>query len=218
MLGRLAALDYLIGVLYNMVEKKSTARFRNFATVVYPESAPDGWLDIVSDEHIPVFVSPLHQPDDKDKKPHYHVLAMYEGKKSNDQVADFFKRFGGVGLLVVQSIRGYARYLCHLDEVDKPKYDVNEVISFAGADYINVIGLPVDRQKAIKEMQDFCNAYDLVSFSLLCDYAAAKRPDWHRILTESCSYYMSKWMSSRKWSRENGFLHIVDKETGDIIF
>lgn len=57
---------------------RSKVRTRNFATVVYPESAPADWLDIINDLHIPCFVSPLHDQDldakGKPKKPHYHVV------------------------------------------------------------------------------------------------------------------------------------------------
>ena len=47
-----------------MSEKKSIdSRYRNFACVVYPESAPDNWQSILSDHHISAFISPLHDKD-----------------------------------------------------------------------------------------------------------------------------------------------------------
>ena len=45
------------------VEKQITKRFRNYATVVYPESAPENWQEILSDQIIPAFISPLHDSD-----------------------------------------------------------------------------------------------------------------------------------------------------------
>ena len=36
-------------------------RTRNYATVIYPESAPDNWMQILSESKIPMFISPLHQ-------------------------------------------------------------------------------------------------------------------------------------------------------------
>ena len=42
-----------------MAEKKSsTGRYRNFATIVYPESAVSDWQEILSSYHVPAFVSP----------------------------------------------------------------------------------------------------------------------------------------------------------------
>ena len=66
-----------------MAEKRT----RNFATVVYPESAPENWMDILNDYHVPAFVSPLHEFDfnatGETKKAHYHVMVMYDNVKSN---------------------------------------------------------------------------------------------------------------------------------------
>lgn len=67
-------------------EKTRDTRVRNFATVVYPESAPENWQDILSRHCVPAFISPLHDkdinPTGEPKKPHYHVVLMFEGKKS----------------------------------------------------------------------------------------------------------------------------------------
>lgn len=201
--------------------KKSIQRYRNFATVVYPDSAPADWLSIIEAQCTPALVSPFHgddvNADGTKKKGHYHVLFFYEGKKSLDQVSSVFSKFSGVGCEVVGSMRGYARYLCHLDNPDKVQYKVDDVRSFGGADYLDIIGLPSDRYKCIIEMEDFVERYDVMSFHLLAKYAAAHRSDWHKILVESASVYMREYLKSRKWSAEMGYLHIVDKVNGDII-
>ena len=38
-------------------------RTRNFATVVYPESAPENWIDLLKRQCVPAFISPLHNED-----------------------------------------------------------------------------------------------------------------------------------------------------------
>lgn len=68
------------------MDKKVDARYRNFGTVVYPDSAPDDWMEIVSSYHVPAFISPIHDSDlnpvgNEHKKDHFHVMFMYEGKK-----------------------------------------------------------------------------------------------------------------------------------------
>lgn len=196
-------------------------RARNFATVVYPESAPAEWLDILSEHCIPAFISPLHDkdinPTGEPKKPHYHVIIMFEGKKSIDQVKEVFDSINGVGLEVVKSLRGYARYLCHLDNPEKTQYDVNEVRCIA-ADYLGTIGMAVDKYAAIGEMQDFCDKYNVISFYILAKYARSHRPDWHRILCDCGSVFMREYLKSRKWTvYESNLKDIVDPETGEII-
>lgn len=205
-----------------MSDSLSSARYRNFATVVYPDSASLDWKDIIINEHVPVFISPLHDRDvdplNQPKKPHYHVMVMYDGKKSHAQVRDFFDRFGGVGLEVVQSIRGYARYLCHLDNPEKAQYSQDDVVCYAGADYVGVIGLAIDKMRALSEMQDFCDEYDVKNFYLLSSYARVHRSDWHRVLCESGTYFMREYLKGRKYAQQDGYMHIFDKKTGNIIF
>ena len=46
-------------------------------------------------------------------------MIMYDGKKSIEQAKENFDKIGGVGCEIVNSTRGYARYLCHLDNPDK---------------------------------------------------------------------------------------------------
>ena len=109
------------------IEKSRDTRARNYACVVYPDSAPTNWQDILSGHCVPAFISPLHDKDfnvtGEPKKPHYHVVLMFDGKKSVNQVTEIFQSFGGVGCEVVKSIRGYSRYLCHLDNPEKAQYN-----------------------------------------------------------------------------------------------
>lgn len=202
------------------VEKSRDTRARNFATVVYPESAPDGWQDLLSCHCVPAFISPLHDrdvnPTGEPKKPHFHVVLMFEGKKSIEQVTEIFKSIGGVGCEVVKSIRGYARYLCHLDNPEKAQYEPSDVRCIA-SDYIGTIGLAIDKYVALGEMQDFCEKYDIVSFYALAKYARSNRQDWYRILSDCGSVFMREYLQSRKWSKEQNLGEIVDPETGEIL-
>ena len=202
------------------IEKTRDTRARNYATVVYPESAPENWQDILSDHCIPAFVSPLHDkdvnPTGEPKKEHYHVVLMFEGKKSVEQVQEVFKTIGGVGCEVVKSLRGYARYLCHLDNPEKAQYEPSAVRCIA-SDYIGTIGLAIDKYVAIGEMQDFCEKYNVISFYKLATYARNNRPDWHRILCDCGSVFMREYLKSRQWSKEQGIADIIDPDTGEVI-
>lgn len=201
-------------------EKSRDTRTRNFATVVYPESAPEDWQDILARHCVPAFISPLHDkdvnPTGEPKKPHYHVVLMFEGKKSPSQVKEVFDTINGVGCEVVKSLRGYARYLCHLDNPEKAQYEPSEVRCIA-SDYFGTIGLAIDKYVALGEMQDFCEQYNVVSFYLLSKYARANRPDWHRILCDCGSVYMREYLKSKQWSQEQNMSNIINPETGEIL-
>lgn len=193
-----------------MAKENTSKRTRNFATVVYPESAPEDWQDILASQFIPAFISPLHDkdvnPGGEPKKPHYHVMLMFEGVKTKEQAEAIFKLIGGVGCEVVNSMRGYGRYLCHLDNPEKAQYKQEDVRCLSGADYIAVIGLVLDKYKAIGEMIDFCQLNDIVSYSDLLEYCRAERFDWFRVLCDNGTVVMKEYLKSKLWTqyqREN---------------
>lgn len=201
-----------------MDNKKSNnkdIRYRNFATVVYPDSAPENWKDILCDFHVPCFISPLHDkdvnPSGDPKKPHYHVQLVFEGKKSKEQVREIFDAIGGVGCEVVKSLRGYARYLCHLDNPEKAQYDTNDVVALCGMDYLSTIGLPIDKLISIREMITFCEENNITSFRKLLMYSMEERTDWFKVLCESGTYVMKEYLKSSAWEKDS---KNISKEKG----
>ena len=151
-------------------DEKRAGRTRNFATVVYPESAPADWMDRLNDYHVAALVSPLHDrdtnPSGEPKKPHYHVMLIFEGPKEFEtQVKPIFDDIGGVGREMVNSARGYARYLCHLDNPEKAQYDPAEVRCMGGADYYGITNLPTDDIKMLGEIMSYIREQEIYSFA-----------------------------------------------------
>ena len=181
-------------------------RVRNYATVVYPESAPDNWQCILADMCIPCFISPLHDqdvdPGGEPKKPHHHVMIMFDGVKTREQAQEVFDQIGGVGNETVQSIRGYARYLCHLDNPEKAQYSPDDVLAYGGADYITTIGLVTDKYKAIGEMMDFCVNNGVFGYATLLMWCRANNPGWFRVLCDNGSFVMKEFLKSLKWESQ----------------
>lgn len=198
-----------------MAEKSK--RYRNFASVFYPESAPDNWYDILTEQKVPVFISPLHDLDinpsgegkGEKKKPHYHIILMFEGVKTPDQAKEVLDKIGCVGLEVINSLRGYARYLCHLDNPEKAQYKQEDVVALCGADYSSVIGLATDKYKAIGEIIDFCIAHDVVSYAQLLEYARLNRFEWFRVLCDNGTVVVKEYLKSRSW--DNGVRRLQDR-------
>ena len=190
-----------------MSSKKSSnsgsGRTRNYATVVYPESAPSDWIDKLTECFVPAFISPLHDkdinPGGEPKKPHYHVIIMFDSVKTRDQAKEIFEKIGGVGVEVVASIRGYARYLCHLDNPEKTQYSVDDVKSLCGAVYIDVCSLVTDKYKAIKEMVEWCIDNNTYAFADLFHYSMTERYDWFRGLCDNSTVIMKEYLKSMEW-------------------
>lgn len=185
-------------------KKQTVTKTRNFATVVYPESAPTDWFEILESKFIPAFISPLHDsdinPDGSPKKAHYHVMIMFDGPKTKNKAEEVFKSIGGVGCEIVNSMRGYARYLCHQDNPEKHQYKPEEVRSLCGADYYGVCSLVTDKYKCIREMIEFCDSQEVYSFSDLTSYALKYNQEWFRVLADNGSYIIDKYLKSKYWT------------------
>ena len=71
-------------------DAKRAGRTRNWTCVVYPESAPNNWRDFIDELHIEWVESPLHDrdfnADGEPKKPHWHVILLYDCVKTFEQV------------------------------------------------------------------------------------------------------------------------------------
>ena len=186
--------------------KSGRGRTRNFASVIYPDSDNyiEHWQEILGELAIPAFVSPLHNldvnPTGEVKKAHYHVMIMFDGVKTLDQAKDVFSVIGGVGCETIQSVRGYARYLCHLDNPEKFQYSPDDVKMFGGADYITTIGLVTDKYKAIGEIIDYCEEYNVLSYSDLLVYCRSERFDWFRVLCDNGTVVIKEYLKSRSWT------------------
>uniref|UniRef100_UPI002896F8C0 Rep family protein n=1 Tax=Staphylococcus aureus TaxID=1280 RepID=UPI002896F8C0 len=66
---------------YNIMAKSTTSR--TWGLVVYPESAPENWQELLSETVMQFAVSPLHdkdiKPDGDIKTPHWHVILIWDG-------------------------------------------------------------------------------------------------------------------------------------------
>lgn len=188
--------------------KKDSGRTRNWATVVYPDSVSMDWMNKLEDFHVPFCVSPLHDKDFTDlgefKKPHFHVLLMFESVKTKDQAIEIFDTIPGVGCEKVSSLRGYARYLCHLDDPDKASYDPNLVYSYR-EDYTGLISLPTDKYDSIAAMIDWVDREGCISYAALLRYAKAYNEIWFRVLCDSGTLVMKEFIKSRTWELTNPY-------------
>ena len=200
------------GLSIDFSKGAGNGRYRNFACVIYPDSdnTPDNWQDLIADWKIPAFLSPMHEFDldiqGQPKKAHYHLMIMFEGKKSRDQIRVLFDQIGGVGMEIVNSIRSYARYLCHMDNPEKHQYDPKDLKAFGGADYFGICNLAVDKYNTIGEMMDHVRRERIHSFAELMQYSKENRFDWFRILCDSGAYIMKEYIKSIAWEDNPNYL------------
>lgn len=206
-----------------MSSKKET-RTRNWTIVVYPESAPENWRDILNDAHIEWVESPLHDkdlnPSGEPKKPHWHILLMFGSMKSIEQVKELVEPLNCPLPIKVHNAKSLVRYMAHLDNPEKHQYNISDVKSHGGVDVADLLKPSSgERYSYIREMQDWCNEHSITEFCDLFDYASAERfEDWYPLLCDSCAFVMNQFLKSKRHKPVlTDDKTIIDKETGEIL-
>jgi len=189
-----------------MTTQKKDDRTRNWTIVVYPESAPENWIEILQSEQVPFAVSPLHDKDvnvdGEIKKPHWHVMLMYSGKKSFTQIKEIADKLNAPKPEKVNNAKGMARYFVHLDNPEKYQYSKDDIRVYGGADIkqhlTSVSEQKNERYNGIAEMCDFVDGQKIIEFADLMAYARVHRFDWFELLCDNSAYVMGAYIKSRR--------------------
>lgn len=206
--------------------KTKDGRSRNWACIVYPESAPENWRDLIDDIHIEWVESPLHDRDinpgtNEPKKPHWHVLLLFPGSKSYEQVLEITTSIKATIPIPCQSVSGTIRYMAHLDNPEKAQYSLSDIRSHGGADLQSYLKpTSAERYRYIREMQVYIRDNNITEYCDFLDFAADEHPDdWFPLLCDSCSYVISNYIKSRRHShhRSGKYKQFIDPETGEVI-
>lgn len=193
-----------------MVKRKSSnskdERTRNWTFIVYPESAPENWREIINDLHTPWIESPLHNkdinPDGEIKKPHWHVMMMFSNKKSYEQVREITFQLRSPNPQKVANPKGMVRYFLHLDNPEKFQYSKGSLVAHCGADFAQYLVVSKgERYELIREMMEFVNTNRIIEMKDLLDYAMDKRfDDWFPLLCDNSAYIMESYIKSTRHS------------------
>lgn len=107
--------------------------------VLYPDSAPPDWREILNSSGLAWAMSPLHafdlNADGGKKKGHYHVIIIWQATTTYKAVKSFTQgKLCGTVPQVLHSPLGYYRYFTHKDNPEKYQYDERDIESGNGFD------------------------------------------------------------------------------------
>lgn len=148
---------------------------RTWAFVIYPESMPGDFEEVIHKTGLPLAMSPLHDkdldPTGEPKKPHYHCIVYYENattlKNVKENVCD---KLNGTIPLKLESMRGMYRYHIHIDNPEKYQYDDRDRKFYNGFDIDMANKLTkTEVNKMKREIHTFINDHDILEYSDLLD-------------------------------------------------
>lgn len=186
--------------------KRAGSRTRNWAFIMYPDSAPENWKEIFNELHIQAAVSPLHDRDENPngeiKKAHWHVVLCFENNKTENQVREISKMVNGTEVKMVQSLVGMLRYLTHRDNPEKAQYDDKDIITFGGLDVAKIILTSSDKVLMLEEIFDWIDKERCTKFTTLMRYCRVCRRDWFEMLATGFTIVVQAYLKDM-WREEH---------------
>lgn len=190
-----------------MSNEKSSVRTRSWTFILYPESAPANFIELLNSQHLQFVVSPLHEFDVNEtgeiKKPHYHILIIFNGKKSFEQVNSICSSLNCPIPQICHNAKGLLRYFLHLDNPEKFQYNRDEIREFGGVDVDELLKLSITDEKVIlKEIMAFIRDNNILEYYEVLDYAADNNSRWYDLLLTKHTYLLKTYLNSKR----NNFL------------
>ena len=196
-----------------------TKRSNKWAFLLYKESAPENYLDILEEMQVPYILSPWHDQDVDKKtgellKAHKHGALFFDSLKSYTQVSELLTENLNTPkkVQIVLSPKGMLDYFTHAQNPDKTPYNAEDIESGAGIDLDQFL---VEQQSGrfINEVIDLINDYNFTEFQDLVIYARHNDP---RLLTliMNRTYFFTKFIESKRYraSRYIKDVTIIDQE------
>lgn len=186
--------------------------------ILYPESSPPDWKEILKFRGLPVAISPLHEFDLKNeegelKKPHYHVILCYSGPTT----------FNSVKCLTVDElhatipkpldcIKGAYDYLTHKNDSYKYQYSVDEIELLNGFEISEMVELS-ERDQAELDM----SVLDIIDDNNIAEYHQllrfCRRSDNFRMYNyvRTHTIHLNTYITSRRHSGAKSDEEYIEK-------
>lgn len=200
-----------------MSTKKSIKK-RYWAFVLYPESAPENWRDMLQQTGLPVAISPLHDKDINEgstepKKAHYHCIACYSGPTTFNCVKALTDNLNAPIPIPLESVRGMYRYFTHKDNPDKYQYNEKDITSINGFDISDFVELSKSEVHSIvMNIERIIRDEDIVEYSDLSEYLIAHDLTTEHEVFSTHTLHFNSLITSRRHKK----MSKSDPNTGEV--
>ena len=185
--------------------KKKEQRSNKWAFLIYQDSAPENYLDILEELHIPYVLSPWHDKDvnkstGEIKKAHKHGALFFETLKSYSQVSDLLKDKlnSPAHVEVVMSPKGMYDYFTHAENPDKSPYNIEDIESGCGFE-LNKFLISNNNDRFLSLVIDIIEEHNFTESNNLVRYARTDSPQLLNLIMDK-TYFFAKYLDSRRYS------------------
>lgn len=180
---------------------------RNWAFVLYPESAPKDWREQLKISGLMAAISPLHDkdinPTGEPKKAHYHILLVYSGPTTYNAVAKFTASFNATIPQALESVRGMYRYFSHKDNPEKYQYDERDIMTVNGFNIADLVELSKSEVNEIKKsILMLIREAAFVEYADLVDFLIDNEMWTEYDVAINNTFFFNSYIASRRHSYE----------------
>lgn len=188
-------------------KSRGAGRTRSWTFVLYPESAPNNWRDIIDDLHMQWVESPLHDKDENadgtPKKPHWHILLCFDSVKTFEQVKELTDSLNApIPQKCHGGAKGLIRYMAHLDNPEKAQYQISDIIAHGGFDLEESLRpTSSDRYELVRQMISFIRENNIIEYKHFFDYCMDNEEEWYKLLCDNSTYVIKEYIKSNRHSQ-----------------
>lgn len=182
---------------------KNEKRSNKWAFLIYQESSPKNYLEILESLRVPFVLSPWHDKDINSetgeiKKSHKHGALYFDSLKSYSQISELIsnKLNGPSHVEIVLSPKGMFNYFTHADNPDKTLYNVEDIESGCGFE-IDKFLLEQNSDNFMNEVIDIIEENNFTEFEDLVRYARKNNYLLLGLIIER-TYFFAKYLDSRR--------------------
>lgn len=184
---------------------KKEKRSSKWTFLLYKESAPEHYLDVLENMHIPFVLSPWHDKDiNKEtgefKKAHKHGALYFDSLKSYSQVSELLTKNLNTPAHVepVMSPKGMYDYFTHAENPDKALYNIEDIEFGCGFDLEKFL-ISNNKDEFISTVIDIIEENNFIEFNNLVRYARLENPKLLGLIMDK-TYFFAKYLDSRRHS------------------
>ena len=178
-------------------------RSNKWAFLIYKDSTPENYLEILEGIHVPFVLSPWHDKDvNKEtgefKKAHKHGAFYFDSLKSYSQVSALIKdKLNGPSHVEpVMSPKGMYDYFTHAENPDKTPYNIQDIESGCGFNLDQFL-VQQNSEDFMTEVIDTIEINDFTEFEELVWYARDNNTALLGLIIER-TYFFARYLDSRR--------------------
>ena len=201
-----------------MNQKKKEQRSNKWAFLIYKESSPEDYLNVLEELHIPFILSPWHDQDvnrstGEIKKSHKHGALFFETLKSYSQVSELLqeKLNGPAHIEVVMSPKGMYDYFTHAENPDKTLYNIADIESGCGFELDKFLAEQAS-DEFLNEVIDLIENNDITEFEDLVYFARTNNYLLLSLVIDK-TYFFAKFLDSRRFNPKRKIKDTATEET-----